>query len=376
MMNLRTIYRTWEEGIRAIVTQLSAFETANNSAIDMKADIASPTFTGTVTVPTPFTVGAVSVTATGTEMNYLVGVTSGVQAQINAKQASDTTLAAIADESLGAFSHRNKIINGNFDVWHRGTSFASGAAQYTADRFGFFRASLAAGATLSRQTGENSKYCARVQRDAANTSTNLINLIQIVEGVDMRHLAGKNVTVTFRARCGADYSATGLALESVIRTGTTEDEGGVSATATWAGVVSDTQTNTLTTTFQTFTHTAAIPSDARELALLLRATPTGTAGAADYYEVEQIQLEQGSIATPFENRAYAVELALCHRYARKQAYYIPATTAQNLGTIDMRKSPTISGGGAGFTSTGTTADQLIAFQTAGAVATLTLDAEL
>lgn len=44
--------------------------------IDDKAPLASPTFTGTVTIPTPFTLGAVSVTATGTELNLLDGVTA------------------------------------------------------------------------------------------------------------------------------------------------------------------------------------------------------------------------------------------------------------------------------------------------------------
>jgi hypothetical protein len=49
--------------------------------------IASPTFTGTVTVPTPFTIGAVSMTATGTELNYVAGVTSDIQSQLDAKAA-------------------------------------------------------------------------------------------------------------------------------------------------------------------------------------------------------------------------------------------------------------------------------------------------
>ena len=39
------------------------------------APIASPTFTGTVTIPTPFTLGAVSVTTTGTQLNYLNAAT-------------------------------------------------------------------------------------------------------------------------------------------------------------------------------------------------------------------------------------------------------------------------------------------------------------
>lgn len=39
------------------------------------APIAGPTFTGTVTIPTPFTVGAVSMTSTGTQLNYLNAAT-------------------------------------------------------------------------------------------------------------------------------------------------------------------------------------------------------------------------------------------------------------------------------------------------------------
>lgn len=39
------------------------------------APIASPTFTGTVTIPTPFTLGATSVTSTGTQLNYLNAAT-------------------------------------------------------------------------------------------------------------------------------------------------------------------------------------------------------------------------------------------------------------------------------------------------------------
>jgi hypothetical protein len=50
-----------------------------------KAPLASPTFTGVVTIPTPFTLGAVSVKTTGTELNYVTGATSNIQTQINAR---------------------------------------------------------------------------------------------------------------------------------------------------------------------------------------------------------------------------------------------------------------------------------------------------
>jgi hypothetical protein len=71
----------------AIQTQLNA-----------KTGTASPTFTGTVTIPTPFTLGAVSVTATGTELNYVAGVTSALQTQLNAKAplASPTFTGTVA----------------------------------------------------------------------------------------------------------------------------------------------------------------------------------------------------------------------------------------------------------------------------------------
>src|SRR3989338_8329153 len=48
---------------------------AIQTQMDLKAPLASPTFTGAVTIPTPFTLGATSVTSTGTQLNYLNAVT-------------------------------------------------------------------------------------------------------------------------------------------------------------------------------------------------------------------------------------------------------------------------------------------------------------
>jgi hypothetical protein len=55
---------------------------AAQTALNLKANIASPTFTGTVVLPGTTTVGSV----TGTEIGYLSGVTSAIQTQIGAKQ--------------------------------------------------------------------------------------------------------------------------------------------------------------------------------------------------------------------------------------------------------------------------------------------------
>lgn len=53
-----------ESGVTNLTTDLAA-----------KAPLASPTFTGTVTFPTPWTLGATSVTSTGTQLNYLNAAT-------------------------------------------------------------------------------------------------------------------------------------------------------------------------------------------------------------------------------------------------------------------------------------------------------------
>ncbi len=68
----------------------------------LKANLASPTFTGTVTIPTPFTLGAVSVLPTGTELNFVDGVTSNIQTQFTGKAslASPTFIGTVTTDVL------------------------------------------------------------------------------------------------------------------------------------------------------------------------------------------------------------------------------------------------------------------------------------
>ena len=64
------------------------------TAIASKADIASPTFTGVVAVPSPVTLGGTSMTATAAELNILDGVTS-TTAELNILDGVTSTAAEL-----------------------------------------------------------------------------------------------------------------------------------------------------------------------------------------------------------------------------------------------------------------------------------------
>jgi len=57
------------------------FPLARQSSVDLKANLASPTFTGTVVLPSTTSIGNIS----NTELSYLDGVTSAIQTQLGAK---------------------------------------------------------------------------------------------------------------------------------------------------------------------------------------------------------------------------------------------------------------------------------------------------
>jgi hypothetical protein len=95
------------DGVTATTTELNYTDgvTSNiQTQLNAKAPTASPTFTGTVTIPTLSLAGTAvtataaeinkldGLTATTTELNYTDGVTSNIQTQLNAKAAKSFTV--------------------------------------------------------------------------------------------------------------------------------------------------------------------------------------------------------------------------------------------------------------------------------------------
>ena len=217
---------------------------------------------------------------------------------------------------------QNAIINSNFSCWQRGTSFAvSGSAAYTADRWQAISAAYTAGLTVSRQATSdttnlpNIQYCARVQRDSGNTSTAVRNLQYSMESIDTTRYAGKTMTLSFYARAGANYSSASNALLVNWSTGTGTDQNNYLTGYTGQAYVSNTSV-TLTTTWQRFTITGSVGATATEMGLIFYFGGVGTAGTNDYFEVTGVQMEVGSVATPFTPQSATLqgETSACQRY--------------------------------------------------------------
>jgi hypothetical protein len=216
----------------------------------------------------------------------------------------------------------NPVLNSAFQVWQRGTSVAqtTNGYGYTADRWSLWAQGTNNNCTGSRQvTGDttnlpNIQYCARVQRNSGQTGTSGVFFAQFMETINSIPYAGKTVTMSFYARAGANFSAASNSLIVYLVSGTGTDQSQYAGYTGQALPVNSTAT--LTTTWQRFTYTGTVASTATELTLEFGYTPSGTAGANDYFEITGVQIDIGSVALPFRTYAGTIqgELSAAQRY--------------------------------------------------------------
>jgi hypothetical protein len=232
------------------------------------------------------------------------------------------TVALTSD--LPPIGKGNKIINGDFDVWQRGTSHS--ASGYGSDDRWMLNAN---GSTFvnSQQTftlGQTdvpdnpTYYCRAVVTSVANAA-NYCRKEQRIEFV--KTLSGLNARLSFYAKADA---ARNIAIELAQHFGT---GGAPSADVTAIG----SQKVSLTTSWAKYEVTIAVPSisgktlgsDANDyLALIfwmdagsdfnLRTDTLGQQSGT--FEFSHIQLEEGSATSEFEIRAIGEELELCRRF--------------------------------------------------------------
>jgi hypothetical protein len=308
-------------------------------------------FTATTVVPAPGSVTPSSIAANTVQasLGYIPANRAG-DTFTGATAFSNTVTVASSGITFNdntqfntavSFGMRNKIINGGLDVWQRATSFTDwGSFAYLVDRMRIgYDGSPASGRTLTRQTFDpgqtgvpegDPKYYMQYAFPSCGTPTNYLRWD--IESV--RTLAGKQATFSFWARVPSGTMTIGVAICQEFGSGGSPSSG-----------VYPTATNyTVTTTWQKFVYTTTVASitgktigtnndDRIWPAVWFPPAAAGTIHMANF------QLEEGTVATPFEKRPYGLELALCQRYYCKitpSTNYAPYAMGHAFNTTQFR----------------------------------------
>lgn len=223
---------------------------------------------------------------------------------------------------------KNKIINGDFGIWQRGTS---GAGTFLADRFQY-NSTGSDSYTQSRQTFTPGNAIAGYEptffhRMVITTAAAYAQFSTNVENV--RTFAGQTVTLSFWAKADTNTRNFGVYFDQNF------GSGGSSVVTTNLPMAS------LTTGWVRYTASVALPSISGK-----------TIGTNDYLTVRLVysgagtfdtwgfQLESGNVATPFTTATGnpASELAACQRYYWREYGVAAASTFGSMGIADSTQS--------------------------------------
>ncbi len=233
--------------------------------------------------------------------------------------------SAVATAAGGQLAFPKNLLDaGDFFVnpWQRGTSFTSisNTLTYTADRFfavGGASSSISVSQTAADNLIEGFSKHLKFQRASANSDTTALTLGQVIESKDSVRAQGQQVTLSFWAKTGANYSGGPLTVQLNHSTTAGDDTAAhlVAGSTNWQAVPTlINTTQTLSGTWTRYSFTGLVPATATQLGLLLSWTPAGTAGVDDSIQFDGVQLEIGGVATNFEHQDVQIVLEICQRY--------------------------------------------------------------
>lgn len=283
----------------------------------------------------------------------ITGVTAGTGLTGGGTSGDVTLSFDIANYGGGQYAAgKNKIINGDFGVWQRGTSFAGNV--YTADRWTSDIGGSNATFTYSQQTftpgtapvsGYEGTYFLRMAQSTNGTGQAYFNIFtQKIE--DVRIFAGQTVTISAWIKSDSARSVF-FQLSQQFGSG-----GSAGVTVNGAAI-------TTSTGWTRYTQTLSVPSIAGKTigtgSWLQLNLATSTINTAQTHDIWGVQIEAGSTASPFQTATGTKqgELAACQRYyfrwTPNAIYqdagvgYNPSTTTASIITqfpVQMRIAPT------------------------------------
>jgi len=305
-----------------------------STAIATKSDTASPTFTGTVTIPILSYAGTtLSAAVTGT--GKMVLDTSPTLVTPALGTPASGVLTNCTGVQYNGF--KNRIINGGMAVDQRNagasqTITAASALAYTVDRW--YAYCTGANVTGQQITGAYTSSQYRYQFTGA-ASVTAIGFGQRIEAKNCFDLANTTATLSCYISNSLLTTVTWTAYYA-----NTADTFGSLASPTVTSIA--TGTFTVSSTRTQYIASISIPSAATtgiQIVFTVGAQISGT------WVIDSVQLEKGSTATSFDYRPYGTELALCQRYFEK---------SYDIGTVAGTSTLTGSFAGGIFGATGGT----------------------
>ena len=360
-------------------------------------------------------VGTLSASTTLARTTVLSSSNSGSLVTFSAgtKDVFCTYPAAVAADTFG----KNAIINGDFQIWQEGTSFAALASDtYPADLWSYIKigtmvhtVSQSSDVPTIAEAGRKIPYSLLIDcttADAAIAAGDICQIRNFVEGYNFVNIAGVGLCLQFWHK----HTKTGIYCVNVSnsiadRSFVREYTQDVSDTWEFASVLVD-----ASPTAGTWNYTTGIGL-AVGFTLACGTNFQGTAGTwnsaddratsnqvnacdnvANNFRLAGVQLEKGSVATEFDVRTFADELAACQRYFRVfggngNFEVLPGAglvTTSSAGLFNMelspsmRATPTVAVSAAtdwNVNDSGTTAE-LNSFTLSGAVNSTTQAVEL
>jgi hypothetical protein len=223
---------------------------------------------------------------------------------------------------------KNRLINGDFDIAQRGTSFTSTSSAnnddtYTLDRWYILsdgNDAVDVTQTTTVPTGAQNSIGLDVE-----TINKKFGIAQIIEASNCFDVIGGNVTLSFQAKVSSVTKLDNIKCAVVAWSGTADTvtsdiisawgAEGTNPTLIANATYENTPANlSVTTSFASYSVTANVDTASTKNIIVFIWSDVTDTTLGDFLYITNVQLESGSTATSFDYRPYGTELALCQRY--------------------------------------------------------------